>query len=58
MNAYYLGHPDGGIQFHIYMTKEPQLKDDGLPDMSGIKLRGAPITGSSSRITSAPPSSR
>ena len=43
MNAYYLGHPDGGIQFHIYMTKEPQLKDDGLPDMSGIKLRGAPI---------------
>ena len=24
MNAYYLGHPDGGIQFHIYMTKEPQ----------------------------------
>jgi TRAP-type C4-dicarboxylate transport system substrate-binding protein len=25
------------------MTKEPQLKDDGLPDKSGIKLRGAPI---------------
>jgi TRAP-type C4-dicarboxylate transport system substrate-binding protein len=43
MNVYYLGHPDGGIQFHVYMTKEPQLKDDGLPDMSGIKLRGAPI---------------
>jgi TRAP-type transport system periplasmic protein len=43
MNVYYLGHPDGGIQFHIYMTKEPQLKDDGLPEMSGIKLRGAPI---------------
>jgi TRAP-type transport system periplasmic protein len=43
MNAYLLGHPDGGIQFHVYMTKEPQLKDDGLPDMSGIKLRGAPI---------------
>jgi TRAP-type C4-dicarboxylate transport system substrate-binding protein len=43
MNVYYLGHPDGGIQFHIYMTKEPKLKADGLPDMSGIKLRGAPI---------------
>jgi TRAP-type C4-dicarboxylate transport system substrate-binding protein len=43
MNVYYLGHPDGGIQFHIYMTEEPQLKDDGLPDMSGVKLRGAPI---------------
>ncbi|MGH6897560.1 MAG: TRAP transporter substrate-binding protein DctP [Geminicoccaceae bacterium] len=43
MNVYYLGHPDGGIQFHVYMTKEPQLKEDGLPDMSGIKLRGAPI---------------
>jgi TRAP-type C4-dicarboxylate transport system substrate-binding protein len=43
MNVYLLGHPDGGIQFHVYMTKEPQLKDGGLPDMSGIKLRGAPI---------------
>jgi TRAP-type transport system periplasmic protein len=43
MNVYYLGHPDGGIQFHLYMTEEPRLKDDGLPDMSGIKLRGAPI---------------
>jgi TRAP-type transport system periplasmic protein len=43
MNVYLLGHPDGGIQFHVYMAKEPQLKDDGLPDMSGIKLRGAPI---------------
>ena len=43
MNVYYLGHPDGGIQFHVYMTAVPQPKDDGLPDMSGIKLRGAPI---------------
>jgi TRAP-type C4-dicarboxylate transport system substrate-binding protein len=43
MNVYYLGHPDGGIQFHIYMTEAPQLKDDGLPHMSGVKLRGAPI---------------
>ena len=43
MNAYLLGHPDGGIQFHVYMSKEPRLKEDGLPDMSGIKLRGAPI---------------
>jgi TRAP-type transport system periplasmic protein len=43
MNVYYLGHPDGGIQFHIYMTKEPQLKADGMPDMTGVKLRGAPI---------------
>ena len=43
MNVYYLGHPDGGIQFHVYMTAEPRLKDNGLPDMSGVKLRGAPI---------------
>ena len=43
MNVYYLGHPDGGIRFHIYMTEQPQLKDDGLPDMSEVKLRGAPI---------------
>ena len=43
LNAYYLGHPDGGIQFHIYLASEPQLKADGLPDMAGVKLRGNPI---------------
>jgi TRAP-type C4-dicarboxylate transport system substrate-binding protein len=43
LNAYYLGHPDGGTQFHIYMTKEPEIQADGLPDMAGVKLRGNPI---------------
>jgi TRAP-type C4-dicarboxylate transport system substrate-binding protein len=43
LNAYYLGHPDGGIEFHIYLTSEPQLKADGLPEMTGVKLRGNPI---------------
>ncbi|MCE3249045.1 MAG: dctP1, partial [Geminicoccaceae bacterium] len=43
MNVYYLGHPDGGIQFHIYLTSEPALKADDLPDLAGVKLRGNPI---------------
>jgi TRAP-type C4-dicarboxylate transport system substrate-binding protein len=43
LNAYYLGHPDGGIRFHIYLTGEPAIKTDGLPDLAGVKLRGNPI---------------
>lgn len=43
LNAYYLGHIDGGVVFHIYMIKEPMLKGDGTLDLSGVKLRGAPI---------------
>ena len=58
MNVYYLGHPDGGIQFHVYMTKEPQLKADGLPDMSGSSCAARRFTASSSPITSARPSCR
>ncbi|MGI9332290.1 MAG: TRAP transporter substrate-binding protein DctP, partial [Gammaproteobacteria bacterium] len=43
LNAYYLGHIDGGVVFHIYMIDKPALKADGRLDLAGIKLRGAPI---------------
>ncbi|MCG8689663.1 MAG: TRAP transporter substrate-binding protein DctP [Minwuiales bacterium] len=43
LNAYYLGHVDGGIVFHVYTIEEPTVKADGTLDLSGKKLRGAPI---------------
>ncbi|MGI9333500.1 MAG: TRAP transporter substrate-binding protein DctP, partial [Gammaproteobacteria bacterium] len=43
LNAYYLGHIDGGVVFHIYMIDKPALKADGRLDLAGVKLRGAPI---------------
>ncbi len=43
LNAYYLGHIDGGVVFHVYMREKPKLKADGRLDMSSVKLRGAPI---------------
>jgi TRAP-type C4-dicarboxylate transport system substrate-binding protein len=43
LNVYYLGHMDGGIKFHIYLREKPKMKADGTLDLSGAKLRGAPI---------------
>ena len=34
---------DGGIQFHIYMDSEPKFGEDGILDLSGVKLRDNPI---------------
>jgi len=38
-----LGHFDSGINFYIYLTKEPKRTADGGVDLSGIKLRSQPI---------------
>jgi TRAP-type C4-dicarboxylate transport system substrate-binding protein len=43
LNAFYLAHPDSGAQFHIYLTKEPKRNADGGLDLTGFKLRSAPI---------------
>jgi len=43
MGVYYLGWIDSGIQFHLWMTEEPTLSEDGKLDISGEKLRGNPI---------------
>ncbi|MCB1380962.1 MAG: TRAP transporter substrate-binding protein DctP [Alphaproteobacteria bacterium] len=42
-NTKYLGWIDGGIRFHIYMTKEPTFGPDGVLDLTGVKLRDNPI---------------
>ena len=39
----HLGWIDGGVQFHIYMTKEPKFDANGVLDLSGVKLRDNPI---------------
>jgi len=42
-NVKHLGWIDGGIQFYIYSTTEPKFGDDGVLDLSGVKLRDNPI---------------
>ena len=42
-NVKHLGWIDGGIRFHIYMTQEPKFRDDGVVDLTGVKLRDNPI---------------
>ncbi|MEM6463598.1 MAG: TRAP transporter substrate-binding protein DctP [Pseudomonadota bacterium] len=42
-NVKHLGWVDGGIQFHIYMSEEPTFNDDGVLDLTGVKLRDNPI---------------
>lgn len=42
-NVKHLGWIDGGIQFHIYMDDEPKFGNDGILDLTGVKLRDNPI---------------
>lgn len=42
-NVKHLGWIDGGIRFHIYMNSEPKFRDDGILDLTGVKLRDNPI---------------
>jgi TRAP-type C4-dicarboxylate transport system substrate-binding protein len=42
-NVRHLGWVDGGVQFHIYMTDEPKFNEDGILDLTGVKLRDNPI---------------
>ena len=42
-NVKHLGWIDGGIKFHIYMNTEPKFRDDGVLDLTGVKLRDNPI---------------
>ena len=39
----HLGWIDGGIKFHIYMSTEPKFTDEGVLDLTGVKLRDNPI---------------
>lgn len=42
-NVRHLGWIDGGINFHIYMNSEPTFREDGILDLTGVKLRDNPI---------------
>lgn len=42
-NVKHLGWIDGGIKFHIYMNSEPKFDENGVLDLSGVKLRDNPI---------------
>ncbi len=42
-NVKHLGWIDGGVQFHIYSTQEFKFGDDGVIDLTGVKLRDNPI---------------
>lgn len=42
-NVRHLGWIDGGIKFHIYNSQEFKFGDDGVIDLTGVKLRDNPI---------------
>jgi len=42
-NVNHLGWIDGGIRFHIYSSKEFKFGEDGVIDLTGVKLRDNPI---------------
>lgn len=42
-NVKHLMWIDGGIQFHIYMDSEPKFDENGVLDLTGVKLRDNPI---------------
>lgn len=42
-NVKHLGWIDGGVKFHIYMNQEPKFDDNGVLDLTGVKLRDNPI---------------
>lgn len=43
MNVKHLGWIDGGVKFHIYNIKPFNFDDDGVIDLTGVKLRDNPI---------------
>lgn len=42
-NVKHLGWIDGGVKFHIYSTQDFKFGDDGVIDLTGVKLRDNPI---------------
>ncbi|MEM9196937.1 MAG: TRAP transporter substrate-binding protein DctP [Pseudomonadota bacterium] len=42
-NVRHLGWIDGGVQFHIYMSSPPAFDENGVLDLTGVKLRDNPI---------------
>ena len=40
-NAHVLGWIAAGVGYHIWLTNEPQINKDGLPQLDGIKIRSS-----------------
>jgi len=53
MNMKYLGWTASGGNFRIYLKDAPKFNSDGLPDLTGIKLRDNPIYGAFFRALKA-----
>lgn len=43
MNTHLLGWVGASFPFYIYLRQEPKFKNDGLLDLSGLKVRTTPI---------------
>ncbi len=42
INAYLLGWMQSGVGVNIYLAPEPRFREDGLPDLRGLKIRTSP----------------
>lgn len=42
-NAHVLAHVDGGAAFHLWTIEKPGIDADGQLDLSGIRIRSAPL---------------
>ncbi len=42
INAHLIGWMQSGIGPHIYLSEPPRFRADGLPDLSGLKIRTSP----------------
>ena len=42
-NSEVLGWIAAGVGYHVWLKKEPRLKPDGTPDLSGLKIRSSPL---------------
>lgn len=42
INARLIGWMQSGVGINIYLTDAPRFRDDGMPDLSGLKIRTSP----------------
>ena len=42
INARLLGWMQSGVGVHVYLAEAPSFQDDGMPDLSGLKIRSSP----------------
>lgn len=55
LGVHLLSHIDTGVQFHIYLTEEPERTENGGVDLDGLQIRSQPIYQSFFRSLGATP---